>query len=91
MRAAAYIRVSTEEQVEGFSLAAQSRAIRAYCELQGWQLVGEYVDEGLSASKESSAQRPEFRRILAAVEAGEVGRGLGEIAPQIGPPVQACA
>lgn len=72
MRAAAYIRVSTEEQVEGFSLAAQSRAIRAYCELQGWQLVGEYVDEGLSASKESSAQRPEFRRILAAVEAGEV-------------------
>ncbi len=72
MRAASYVRVSTGMQVEGFSLDAQRRAIRAHCEAEGWQLVAEYVEEGVSASKESAAARPEFRRLLADVETGRV-------------------
>ncbi|WP_129675822.1 recombinase family protein [Candidatus Chloroploca sp. Khr17] len=36
---AIYIRVSSEEQVEGYSLEAQLRACRAYAELRGWIVV----------------------------------------------------
>jgi len=36
MKAAAYARVSTADQVDGFSLSAQLRAIRAHCASQGW-------------------------------------------------------
>lgn len=58
MKAAAYARVSTADQVDGFSLSAQLRAIRAHCASQGWTLAAEYTDEGVSASRESAALRP---------------------------------
>ena len=38
-RAAVYHRVSSEEQVEGYSLDAQQRATAAYCAAHGWELV----------------------------------------------------
>jgi DNA invertase Pin-like site-specific DNA recombinase len=38
--------------------------MRNYCEREGWNVLGEYVDEGASAAKESALQRPEFRRML---------------------------
>jgi len=36
-RAAGYIRVSSEEQTENYTLSAQERAIRLYCEAHGWE------------------------------------------------------
>lgn len=69
--AGAYIRVSTGLQVEGFSLDAQRRALSMHCAAQGWRYV-EYAEEGESASKESASARPEFRRLLADVEARKV-------------------
>lgn len=71
MKAAAYARVSTADQVDGFSLAAQLRAIRAHCDAQGWTLT-EYTDEGVSASKESAAHRPAFKRLMDDVDARRV-------------------
>ena len=50
LRAAAYRRVSSEEQVDGYSLDAQSRAVRHYCDAHGWQIVQEYGDEGKSVT-----------------------------------------
>ncbi len=35
-RPAMYLRVSSKEQVEGYSLDSQERTIRAFCALQGW-------------------------------------------------------
>lgn len=71
MRAGLYARVSTKDQVEdGLSLDAQTRALRGYCEAQGWT-AAEYVEKGVSASKEG-ADRPEFRRLLADAEAGRI-------------------
>ena len=61
MRAALYARVSDEEQVEGYSLDAQKRAVRAYVESQGWDVYQEYVDEGVSAHTDDVAKRPLFR------------------------------
>ncbi len=62
--AVGYVRVSTEEQArEGYSLAAQERAIREYCGARGWALAEVYVDRGASAK--SIAGRPELQRLLA--------------------------
>lgn len=67
MRAVIYIRVSTEEQAEeGYSLAAQERACRAYAEAQGWAVEGVYADEGLSGTLEPQA-RARLAAALAAI------------------------
>jgi site-specific DNA recombinase len=64
--AVGYLRVSSEEQAEdGFSLAAQERAIRLYCELHGIHLTECFIDDGYSGTK---AERPAFKRLLAAAE-----------------------
>ena len=70
VRAAVYHRVSSEEQVEGYSLDAQQRATRAYCEAHGWDLVREYRDEGKSAWTDDLAKRPAFASMVADAEAG---------------------
>ncbi len=71
LRAGMYARVSTREQVdEGHSIAAQLHSMHAYCQSMGWNAI-EFVDEGISASKES-ADRPAFRQLLADVEARRI-------------------
>lgn len=72
-RAAIYIRVSTEEQAEeGYSLAAQERACRMYAEVQGWQVVQVYADEGLSAFKDRIEDRPQLQQLLNDVAARKI-------------------
>ncbi|MEM1203299.1 MAG: recombinase family protein [Acidobacteriota bacterium] len=61
MRAVAYLRVSTEDQVENSSLDNQERACREYCERQGFELVEIFREEGRSAR---SLDRPELKRML---------------------------
>ena len=46
VRAALYARVSTEEQVEGYSLDAQRRAFRVLVQGRGWSVHEEYLEEG---------------------------------------------
>jgi site-specific DNA recombinase len=70
VRAVAYVRVSSEEQVEGYSLAAQERAVRAYCEAHGWELLNIYPDEGRSAWTDDLSKRPAFARMLEDAETG---------------------
>jgi site-specific DNA recombinase len=72
LRAAVYVRVSTEEQFEGYSLDAQRRAAEQYCEAHGWTIVRTYADEGKSARTDDLAKRPEFRSLLADAEGGLV-------------------
>ena len=70
MRIAIYIRVSTEEQAEdGYSLAAQERACRAFAESRGWQVFGIYADEGISGRND---KRPALQRLLADMRIGRV-------------------
>ena len=68
MRAASYARVSSEEQVEGYSIDAQLRACRSYAEGAGWTVVAEYVDEGKSARAEDISKRPRFKAMLEAAK-----------------------
>src|SRR5215212_3880382 len=64
LRAAAYIRVSSEEQLDGHSLDAQRRAIEAACAERGWTIVAWYADEGVSAHTDDTSKRPAFHRMV---------------------------
>jgi len=59
-RAAIYARVSTVGN--GQNPDVQLRELREYCERRGLTIQGEYVDVGISGSKES---RPELDRLMA--------------------------
>lgn len=64
VRTAAYVRVSSEEQVDGHSLDAQRRAIEQACAERGWVIVRWYADEGVSAHTDDVAKRPQFHRMV---------------------------
>jgi DNA invertase Pin-like site-specific DNA recombinase len=64
MKAVAFIRVSSHEQVEGHSLDAQDRLFRELCKSRGWEPVGVYREEGRSAHVDSIKKRPVFRQLL---------------------------
>ena len=59
MRVALYARVST---LNGQHPEMQLAELREYASRRGWKAVGEYVDEGVSGSKES---RPQLNRLMA--------------------------
>ena len=70
--AAAYIRVSSEEQArEGHSLDAQTRSIEERAEVDGRALdpARLYADRGIGGSRED--KRPAYEAMLAAAAAGE--------------------
>ena len=64
MRAALYARVSTEEQVEGYSIDAQRRAFTTLCESRQWTPYREYIEEGKSAHTDDLRKRPVFREAM---------------------------
>ena len=64
MKAGLYARVSTEEQVEGYSLGAQTRAMREFCYQKGWEIAKEYIEEGKSARNENIDKRPQFKALI---------------------------
>ncbi len=59
MRIALYARVSTANN--GQDPTMQTRELREYCERRGWTVASEYVDVGISGSKE---RRPELDRLM---------------------------
>ena len=71
-RVVGYVRVSLEDQVEGFSLPAQRREIQRYCDRKGYSLVRIYADEGVSARSDRVEARPKLQALLAAAP----GRGF---------------
>lgn len=60
MKVAIYARVSTANN--GQDPTMQTRELREYCDRRGWTVAGEYVDIGISGTKE---RRPELDRLMA--------------------------
>ena len=60
IRVAIYARVSTTHH--GQDPSVQTRELREYCERRGLEIVGEYVDTGISGTKE---RRPQLDRLMA--------------------------
>jgi DNA invertase Pin-like site-specific DNA recombinase len=59
MRVALYARVST---LNGQHPEMQLSELREYCSRRDWQIIAEYVDEGISGSRE---RRPQLDRLMA--------------------------
>ena len=59
IRAAIYARVSTANN--GQDPKMQTRELQEYCKRRGWTVAGEYVDLGISGTKE---KRPELDRLV---------------------------
>lgn len=57
MKVGTYSRVSTPEQSPEMQLAES----RDYCRRRGWEIVGEYVDHGISGARE---RRPQLDRLM---------------------------
>jgi DNA invertase Pin-like site-specific DNA recombinase len=59
IRAAIYARVSTTNH--GQDVSMQTRELRQFVEARGWSFVGDYVDEGVSGTKD---KRPALDRLM---------------------------
>lgn len=62
---ALYIRVSTDAQVDGYSIDAQEERLVAYCKAMGWSNYKIYTDPGFSGS---NLNRPKIQELIADAE-----------------------
>lgn len=69
LRCYIYTRVSTELQIDGYSLEAQKERLRREAKHRGMQVVGEYSDEGKSGK--NIAGRPEFKQMMKDIKSGK--------------------
>jgi DNA invertase Pin-like site-specific DNA recombinase len=70
MKAIVYIRVSSEEQVNGNGLERQLETVTSYCRQNGLQIVQTIKDEGKSASKGKHINGGELGKLLSAIRSG---------------------
>lgn len=64
-----YARVSTENQLENYSIEEQTQRLQAYCSAKGWTLRKLYVDGGYSGG---NTDRPALQQMLSAIRQGGV-------------------
>ena len=63
-----YIRVSTQDQAEGYSIGEQKERLLAFCKAKGWIVVKIFIDPGHSGS---TLKRPGMEAMIKAVETGD--------------------
>ena len=64
-----YVRVSTENQLENYSIEEQTMRIRSYCQAKGWHLIKIYTDGGYSGG---NINRPALQQMLTDMKQGTV-------------------
>ncbi len=70
MRAAPYVRVSTQEQaIDGYSIPTQKEKTTQYCAAMSYDVVDVYADEGFSGK---SLVRPAMQRLLQDIQSGRI-------------------
>ena len=67
---ACYCRVSTENQIENYSIDEQKERLEAFCKARGWGKPTMFIDPGFSGG---NLERPALRRMLGQVQAGKFG------------------
>lgn len=69
------MRVSTEDQAkDGFSIHAQREKLSSYANINDWEIVDYYIDEGISAK--NTKDRPDMTRLINDVKSGKVNNVL---------------
>ena len=74
MKTGIYCRVSTEEQVDGFSINAQIDKLTKYADSCDWEVVDYYIDEGISGK--NLCDRDEVKRLIDDVICGKINNIL---------------
>lgn len=69
LRVALYVRVSSQEQVEGYSIGEQTDRLKKYAEAMGWEVYKIYVDPGYSGG---NINRPGLNDMIKDVENGSI-------------------
>lgn len=64
-----YVRVSTENQLENYSIDEQVQRLEAYCAAKGWNLIHTYIDGGYSGG---NTDRPALRQMLQDISEGHI-------------------
>ncbi|MBD5384435.1 MAG: recombinase family protein [Ruminococcaceae bacterium] len=67
---ACYCRVSTENQIENYSIDEQRERLEAFCKAKGWSKPVMFIDPGFSGG---TLERPALRSLLGDVERGRFG------------------
>lgn len=67
MLVVAYMRYSSENQRDGYSIEAQQRAIDEYCQRMGWTIVHYYKDEAMTGTNDN---RKDFLQMIADAATG---------------------
>ena len=80
LRVVLYCRVSSEEQVRGYSLNQQEEALREHAASEGWEVLEVVRDEGHSGAY---LERPGLDRVRDLVEAGGVSMVVSQDADRI--------
>lgn len=70
MRAGIYARISSDRDGDGLGVARQIEDCERLAQRKGWQVVGPYVDDDVSAW--SGKKRPQYAQILEDLEAGAI-------------------
>ncbi len=70
VRAAVYVRISSDRAGAGLGVARQEEDCRALCDRLGWQVARVYPDNDVSAY--SGRRRPQWERLNADIAAGLV-------------------
>jgi site-specific DNA recombinase len=70
-----------KEKQRARSIEEQNRANIEVCERHGWTIADRYPHPGLSASRFATKDRPEYKRLLADVKAGKLGKAAGQAGP----------
>lgn len=68
-----YARVSTQEQVKGYSIDEQIDRLKKYCDAIGHKDINIYIDPGFSGA---SIKRPELQRLIEDVKSGKIEKVL---------------
>ncbi len=66
-----YVRVSSKEQVEGYSIGEQIERLNKYCEAMGWEIVDTFIDPGYSGG---DTDRPGLQAMIKTVETTDIDK-----------------
>lgn len=66
---ACYIRVSTENQLENYSIDEQTERLKSYCKAMNWNIYKIYTDGGYSGG---NIQRPALQKLLEDIKSGSI-------------------
>jgi site-specific DNA recombinase len=69
IRVGCYVRVSTENQLENYSIEEQTSRLKAYCAAKDWTIYRIYTDPGFSGG---NTNRPALRQMLGDVHNGKL-------------------